>query len=202
MGKWAVVVAVVLLAVACGDDGDDSSAEAEEAIAIAQEYVEARDSWDGEGMGALAAADAVIDGNVATAEEYLAEAEFERVTGRRHLDPECTATAVGPPVEVTCTYIMQNSWSEALGVGPFTGSSIEFVIADGQIQELTSDFVVTEFGRQVWSVYTAWLTETHPDDIDLVIDRVGTSDVPLITPEAVALWEQHTTEFAASQSES
>jgi hypothetical protein len=105
----------------------------------------------------------------------------------RYLEPECTTGVVGPPVEVTCTYMMQNAWSQALGVGPFTGSSIEFVIADGQIQQLTSSLVFTEFSTQVWDVYTAWLTDTHPDDVDVMIGRTGGSDVPVVTPEAVAL---------------
>jgi hypothetical protein len=201
MKKLVVVVAVVLLAAACGSDGDESSGDAAEAVGIAQGFVEAKDTWDGEGTSSLVADDAIVDGVAASADEYLADTEFERATGRRYLEPECTTSEVGPPAEVTCTYLLQNAWSEALGVGPFSGSSVEFVIADGQIQQLTSNPVWTEFSTQVWGVYTAWLKNTHPDDFDVMIERTGGSEVPLVAPEAVALWEQHTTEFVASLSD-
>ena len=109
---------------------------------------------------------------------------------------------VGPPTEVSCTYTMANAWSQALGVGPFTGSSFDITIADGQIQQVTSNFNTSGFSWQVWDVFTGWLRDTHPDDVDVMFERVGGNDVPLKNPEAIALWAQHTTEFVASQSNS
>lgn len=215
--RVGVAVAVVaLLAGACGDDSasDDPAAAADtptdpdvtgdtqEAEGIAQDFVEASDAWDAETVRLLVADDAVIDGAVAIADDYLAVAEFERATGRRYTEPECTATVVGPPTEVSCTYTMANAWSQALGVGPFTGSSFDITIADGQIQQVTSNFNTSGFSWQVWDVFTAWLRDTHPDDVDVMFERVGDNDVPLRTPEAIALWAQHTTEFVASQSNS
>jgi hypothetical protein len=92
---------------------------------------------------------------------------------------------------------MENAWSQALGVGPFTGSSFDFTIADGQIQQLIDNRDFNQFSGQVWDVFTAWLSDTHPDDVDVIFERVGSNDIPLITLEAIALWEQHTTEFVA-----
>ena len=49
----------------------------------------------------MVADDAVIVGEnqVTTADEYLGNADFERVTEWRFLQPECHATDVGPPVD-------------------------------------------------------------------------------------------------------
>ena len=203
----AVAAAVVLLIAGIAfisNDGDQESlvaGEAPEGIALG--FVEAVDAWDGAALRALVADDAVIDDeSVATADEYLANAEFDRATGWRRLDPRCTATAVGPPAEVTCTYTMQNAWSEALGVGPFTGSSFEFVIEDGLIHEVTHDVNVNVFSVQVWDVFKAWLSDSHPDDVSVMYDFSNGYELALQTPEAVALWEERTNEFIASLADS
>ena len=154
-----------------------SSPETQEAIGLAQRFVEARDGWDGEAVRALVADDAVIDDFAVTnADDYLAVAEVEQATGWRYMQPECTATVPEPPITVTCTYTMQNAWSQAIGVGPFTGSSFEFVIADGQIQQVTHDFDVSAFSTQVYDVFFAWVGDTYPNDVDVMLPtRTATS---------------------------
>ena len=140
-----------------------SAPEAQEAIALAQRFVDARDAWDGEAVRALVADDAVIDDfAVSNADDYLPGAEIERATGWRYMQPQCTAIVPGPPIQVSCTYTMQNAWSQALGVGPFTGSNFKFVIANGQIQQVTHIFDFSEFDPQVFAVFFAWLTATPP----------------------------------------
>ena len=116
------------------------------------------------------------------------------------MQPECTAIVPGPPIQVSCTYTMQNAWSEALGVGPFTGSNFRFVIANGQIQQVTHIFDFSEFDPQVFGVFQEWLTATHPGDVDVMFD--SSSGNFSLTPEAIALFEQHTTEFVASLNDS
>src|SRR5688572_17327937 len=98
------------------------------------------------------------------------------------MQPECTATVHEPPITVTCTYIMQNAWALAIGAGPFTGNSFEFVIADGQIQQVTHDFDFSEFGPQVYSVFLDWLTDAYPNDVDVMLDSNGENFS--LTPEA------------------
>ena len=175
--------------------------DSQEAIALAQRFVEARDAWDGEAVRALVADDAVIDDfAVSSPDDYIAGAEIDRATGWRYMQPECTAIVPGPPIQVSCTYTMQNAWSEALGVGPFTGSNFRFVIADGQIQQVTHIFDVSEFDPEVWAIFQEWLSATHPDDVGVMFD--ANSGNFSLTPEAIALFEQHTTEFVASLNDS
>ncbi|MFV2039208.1 MAG: hypothetical protein ACC660_03095 [Acidimicrobiales bacterium] len=177
---------------------DFNSLTCSQAIQTATAFVEARDAWDGEAVRALVADDAVIDDFVATPDEYLTSVEFERVTGWRFMQPKCLASDSGKVGEVTCTYTMQNAWSQALGVGPFSGSRFDFVIVGGEIRELTHTFDFSEFSPQVWEVMLAWVRDNHPDDVATMYDFTGSDDVPRKTPEAVALWEAYTLEFAES----
>ncbi len=198
----AVLITVGVVAVTRGGDDADRVVETDEtrqAIDLAQRFVEARERWDGEAVRALVADDAEIVGEnqVTTADEYLVNADFERVTEWHFRQPECTATDVGLPIEVTCSYVMENAWSQALGVGPFTGSSFTFVIADGQIQQITHYFDFGQFSPQVFEVWVAWLTDNHPDDVDAMYDFSGAEPIVLSTPEALALQEQYTNEFKA-----
>ena len=156
--------------------------------------------WDGATVRSLVAPDAVIDDlAVATADDYLANTEFDQAEGWRFLQPQCTATVVGPPAEVTCSYTMEDAWSRALGVGPFTGSSFEFVIADGQIQQLTHNFDYSQYSAQVFEVFQEWLDNSHPGDADVIFATAPSGGaVRRITPEVIALTEQRTAEFVAS----
>ena len=81
-------------------------------------------------------------------------------------------------------------------MGPFTGSNFTFVIADGQIQQVTHFFDFSEFDPQVYAVFQEWLTATHPNDVDVMYDP--SSGNFSLTPESIALFEHHTTEFVAS----
>jgi hypothetical protein len=201
----AILIVVGIVAFNSSDDDDAAVAAqdpTEEALGVALDFVRARDAGDGEAVRSLVADDAELDGEiVSTADEYPAVAEFNQATGWRFTEPDCTTTVVGPPAEVTCTYVMENAWSQALGVGPFTGSSYQFVIADGQIRQVTHNLDTSEFG-QAWDVFMDWLNDTYPDDVDTMIDPTDNVELPRATPEANALWEQHTTEFVSSQRDS
>ncbi|MGI9607163.1 MAG: hypothetical protein ACR2P0_13585 [Acidimicrobiales bacterium] len=168
------------------------------AVRTAIDFMEARDAWDGGAVRDLFAADATIAGFVDAPEEYVSQADFERVTAWRFREPRCTAAVVGPPSEVTCTYEMQNAWSEALGVGPFTGSDFDLVIDDGRITGLTHDFAIEVFSPTVWEVVLDWVRATHPEDVDVLYDFSTSVDRPGTTPQAIELWEQYTAEFISS----
>jgi hypothetical protein len=187
-----------------GDDEDEpevSSAATLAAIDLAQRFMAARDAWDGETIRSLLADDATIDDfAVENTEEYLANAEMERAAGWRHLQPECTATRIGPPIGVTCEYVMENALSRALGVGPYTGSRVEFTIADGHIASVTNRFDSSVYSGQTLEPFLMWVDEAHPGDGDVMFGTTATGDlVGSTTPESIDLWQRNVTQFAALQ---
>jgi hypothetical protein len=172
------------------------TSEAAAAEQIAREFIDGRDTGDGDKVRALVADDATIDDvSVATADDYLARAEFDRINKWRFQNPQCRATTVGPPAEVSCSYVLDNAWTTALGVGPYTGSRFDFVIADGLIHRVTHHFDISRFEPEAFSVWIAWLEGNHPDDLDVMYgpDESG----PNLTPAGLALFEQRVPEFVA-----
>jgi hypothetical protein len=151
----------------------------------------------------MLAPDAVVEHGIATTvEEYAAVREWQVVTGTFATVTGCSETPIASNVEVSCTYIHGNAWSEALGVGPFDGSQWVFVIADGQIQELNNTFDASEYSPQSNQVFRSWLGVNHPGVSVSMIDLATANQVPILTPESIALWEQYTEEFVASVAES
>lgn len=151
----------------------------------------------------LLATDAVVDhGVVTSAEEYAEFRNWQVVTGTFATVTGCSKNPIGSAVEVSCTYMHGNAWSEALDIGPFDGSEWVFVIADGQIEEIRQTFDISEFSPQAYLVFTGWLRENHPSDRSTMIAVVGAREAPILTPQSIALWEQYTNEFVAFVAES
>lgn len=204
IGGLAAASVVALVAVFAvvdvgGDDTPDrADAPAEQApatpVETAQAFFEARAARDGEAVRALVADDAVIDEIAQSPDDYIALAEFDQATGRHERVDACNEVSPGPPSEVICTYTFESAWSQALGVGPFSGSSTRMLIQEERIVELTQDFVTEEFEPQVWTVFRSWMRGNHSGDYGTIIDS-GSFDIPRITPEAITLWEQYTAEF-------
>ncbi len=162
---------------------------------IARSFVEARDTWDAERAIALFAPDAVINDLAGTPGGYRDLLAWYEAVGWRVMVDECVVTLTGSTAEVTCTYTHENAWTRALSVGPFSGSSYRFTIANGQIQELDHTFDASRFSTQAWDVFYRWVRDNHPEDIDQMYEVAGS--VPRITPASNALWELYTNEFVA-----
>lgn len=192
----AIVVGAAVLLLARNSEPD----VAETPQGIAELLIEG----DADTAVEVLATDAVVDhGAVTNAEEYAAFRDWQIAIGSLATVAECSETPTGPTVEVSCTYIHGNAWSEALGVGPFTVSRYDFVIVDGQIEEMRQTFDTSEFAPQAYQVFTGWLKENHPSDRTTMIRlRGGGGEAPILTPESIAVWEQYTNEFVAFVSES
>ena len=210
-GRLAAVVIAAAAAIAVGifalvgpaDEAELSlSGPGQQAVDVARRFVGARDAWDAKTVRSLVADDAVIDDfGVVTPDDYIANTEFERATGWRFIEPECTVTEEGPPAEVTCSYTMENAWSRALGTGPYTDNTFAFVIADGQIQQVVDHFDISRYAPETFEAFTEWLDDKHPGD-STVIFHPDPNEPGLVirstTAEAIALAEQRTIEFVAS----
>jgi len=192
----ALVVAVVMILAAAAiilltRSGEPDVVDTPQGIA--ELFIEG----DAATAGELLATDAVIDHSVvATVEEYGAWLDWQAAIGIFETVTACSETPIGLAVEVSCTYIFGNAWSDTLGVGPFTGSSYDFVIADGRIQEMKNNFDPREYGPQANDVFRRWLRSNH--ETTSMIDDASANQAPILTAESIALWEQYTKEFVAS----
>lgn len=193
----AVLIVGTVTWIAVVNDGEPDVASP---VDIGRSFIEAQDAWDADAATALLAPDAVIKGSglVTEVEQYASNFAWYQALDWRWAVEECNQTTVGPPAEVRCTLTHQNAWTRALGVGPYSGSSIDFVIGNGQIQELTDDTDLSAFSPEAWGVFTKWVTANHPSELGVMIRRQGLTSIPIVTPEALALWEQYTNEFVAS----
>jgi hypothetical protein len=187
------------------------------AVGIATSFLEARNAYDAAATTALIAPDATMFDQhftVASAFDYLdagdvdwvASADFERVTGNMFTDVSCEELEPG---QVSCQYSWENDWTRALDVAPASRMGIEhqpfdfddlivvYDIADGQIQSVQNGFRVPT-GSEPHNVFTEmqdWLRVNHFDDNFLaIINVVG---VPQRTAELIPLWETYTREFVA-----
>ena len=200
---WLIATAVFLAVLAAGAVVLLMSNDEPDVVDTPQGMAELFIEGDATTAAGLLATDAVFDHSTATSvEEFTAFRDWQVATGAFAVVTGCSETPAGVPVEVTCTYIHGNAWSEALGVGPFDGSQWVFVIADGQIQELRQTFDFSAFGPQANLPFRIWLEDNHPVDFVLM---TGSEDIlggsVTLTPESIALWEQYTNEFVASHAE-
>jgi hypothetical protein len=188
-----------LVIVSCSSADQNTTAETPpgDAVDVAADFIKARDAWDSAKATTLLAPDAVLDDWVDTVEDYPDTMAYFRATDSRFTLGECRQTNTGQPAEVSCTYTYENAWTNALGVGPYSGSSFEFVIADGLIQDLANNFDSSGFSDDVWDVFNSWIRLNHNPDL-LVMYPDGCC-TPSHTPEAVVLWERYTNEFVGEQ---
>jgi hypothetical protein len=171
-------------------------------VGVARAFVEALDSWDGAAAGALLADGPLVDFIATTPDELAALADWYRATGFR-MDISVCQEPAGPPRTVICNYAFENAWSDALGVGPYSlRNNFKFTIEDGHVTELTSTFDTTEYSSEVWDVFYEWMLNNNSDGIAIMYDRTGPDQMPIMTPEAIELWEQYTIEFVESLAES
>lgn len=165
---------------------------------IAARFIQARDARDAEATMSLFAPDANIDDRVSDLADYEVEYIWYEAVGWNWAEQDCVeATPISEPASVTCTYAMENDWSRALDVGPFNGS-FDFDIVDGQIVAISNNFP-PEFSRQAWDRFEGWVRANHLADYSLMYDDSGALSGPHLTSESMALWEQYTAEFVASE---
>jgi hypothetical protein len=185
---------------------------------IANGYIAARNQHSADGMASYFAANATIDGDLTTtAAGYARVVEFERITGWEFTLGDCwEVVGAQDQLRVQCPFTFENDWSKALGLGPIGTSrtAFTFTISDDEIERLAMVLDVGEVNFDVpgqnYTVvndpFVEWLDRTHPDDKWAVFSSSqcfpGGACAPLLTDEALDLWEQYSdefVEFASSQ---
>lgn len=181
------------------------AAAASDALAIAEQFIDARNAYDGAAVRELLSDSATMrddlqrnpDGVFRSVDEvdFARTSDFDGVVGTVLADPNCSVGAeVG---RVICTYTWQNAWSRAIGDDRYTGNTFVFDIADGQIVGLTHTFrqgPVDGFENHISEVMFLWVVTNHPDDRSTVLDSNG---LPIASDPSISLWREFTEEFVA-----
>jgi len=204
------VTAALLVLAAC-DGGDEAPATVNpsppesNAEEIATSFVEAYGAFNAEEAITYLAPDATIleligsvgahRGVAGTPEELRLLLSLLRAEGYRQTLDSCEAqgdSASGTMVQ--CTFDFHLFGSDRLGFGPYSGSSFDVTVLDGEIVRAGASFEVEEFSSEMWEPFEAWVSEAYPDDATAMYEDETHTGVRL-SEESVRLWRRHVREY-------
>jgi hypothetical protein len=118
------------------------------------------------------------------------------------LDPgPCQELATASPTTTAfrCPYVFEGLGSAELGLGPYGGSTYRITVQDGLVVAASDQFAYADNGysSEVWEPFGAWVTENHPQDVDVMYTDGGTTQVT--TAESIRLWHQHLVQYLAAK---
>lgn len=89
--------------------------------------------------------------------------------------------------------------SDELGRGPFGDSYWSLHVRDGQIVYASPQFPfeANGFSAEMWEPFLAFVDASYPGDADVMYN--DNRSEPAVTPEALQLWEQHVSDYVASE---
>ncbi|HSF37628.1 MAG TPA: hypothetical protein VLA70_16005 [Nocardioides sp.] len=200
----AVVAVAVAVANGVGDDDvvDPATTTDVDAIALAEDFLEAAYAVDLDSAEAMMAPDVSIGGSVGNdVQRWRDEFMWAGATGHSLADHSCETTSAGADeTSVSCTYAVHSFGSEQLRGRPFGDNSLYLTVADGKITQVRDEwaFVTNGFNAEMWQPFKAWIRVEHPRDVKAMY-----SDSDLNTPRydagALRLWEKRVDEWVAHQ---
>jgi hypothetical protein len=200
----AAIAIGVLALVQTGDDAPvadqpvvtEATTSTAEAVEVATGFVEAYAAYDADKAAPYLAANASV--NLESGADLPLGARWAEAQGLKVLLDSCEAVgSSSSATRVRCTYDYHAIRSDEMGLGPFSGSWIDFNVAEGKIVSASDNIVFEEeFSPQVWEPFAAWVAENHPDDV-LVMYEDGSQSSQRITEDSIPVWEQRTREYVA-----
>jgi hypothetical protein len=169
--------------------------ERAEAEAIATAFVEAYAAFDVDEAASYLAADADISQLEWGDEPWLANRMLEAESFTLLLD---SCDALNSPTSgtvVRCTFDFHALRSDEIGLGPFSGSSFDVTVQEGEVARASMQLnYLQEFSPQIWDPFAEWMAETYPDDVAVMYADASQS-LQRLTEESFALWEQRSREY-------
>lgn len=112
---------------------------------------------------------------------------------------EENATADSTTSTFRCPYVFEGLGSQELGLGPYGGSTYLITVEDGLVVATSDRFAygTNGYSRQIWEPFTAWVTETYPQDVDVMYTDGGATQAT--TDESNRLWHQHLIQYIAAR---
>jgi hypothetical protein len=161
------------------------------AVGIAEDYFKAVNAFDAEQAMSYLSDDAIEN-----RKSFRQSLSWLEATGFEKILDFCqqvgSSTASG--TLVSCTYDFHGLRSDEMGLGPYSGSSDEFTVHDGQIVRESGLLDTEKFSPQVWEPFAEWVSKAYPQDA-AVMYADETYSLQMHTPESIRLWEQHTREY-------
>ena len=208
VGAFAIAAAIGVAAVAVilgtrqgpevTDVGTDVTPSPEE---VATGFVEAYGALDADRAVSYLASDADVSsfvgwlgeqGGEGPSEEFRLAFSLLAAQGYSHTLESCEERIRSAEVtNLRCTYDFHWLRSDEIGRGPYGGSYVDLIVAEGEIVHASLHFEIGEVGPQMWAPFADWVARTHPDDVAVMYED-ETQSLERFTEASIRLWERHT----------
>jgi len=192
----AIVGSVALLA--CDDDGSDKEASTSTTLSaaetdIAKQFIAAVNDRDMDAVEAVST-DALTIDILATvvglqAEDLPSLMAWYDAFDWRWEAPICQTRTLG--ADIRCEVSERNRLTDLAEVE--RPATVSFTMTDGKVESVDVDADFSDYHRFAFRPFRNWVRVNHPDDFTLM----WTGNVPVLSAESVALFDQHLTEYAA-----
>jgi hypothetical protein len=211
----AVLVGALAVVTRVSDEtpDSDSSAVAVEDVApstppngrdVARWFLESYGSWPWnlEDALALTATGADLSGltgrtgterDLASYTAWLEAVGFQQTLGRCGI-----AHSSADAILYRCPFDFQLLGSDALELGPYTGSTYDVEVSFGKVVSASVDWNLDDFSPNVWEPFADWVAADYPGDLAAMYTD-DNLDEAKTTEESIALWRKHVRERTTLQ---
>jgi hypothetical protein len=119
---------------------------------------------------------------------------LEASGGSLLLEPCVPIDTTDAGTTMRCPFAYHALRSGELGRGPFTGSSFDLTVSEGQIAaaSMTFEFASNGFSSSMWEPFAAWVSKTHSKDAAIMYADWPNTSSQRMTPAALDLWNENT----------
>jgi hypothetical protein len=160
---------------------------------VATSFLEAYGAFDVERAMSYLADDATIASMGADDDPRLLISWLE-ATGYRQILHSCEQLGSSASSSIRCPFDFHGLRSGEIGRGPFSGSSFDLVVRDGEIVHVSQGWEIGKFSPQVWEPFARWVSKAHPKDAAVMYLDETHSGVRL-SEESIRLWERNTQRY-------
>lgn len=188
----------------------DTEAMMSQAVELAEQYVEALNSYDAARARALVADNVQINSpsfmdleELADIDKLEAVVQHLEIVGFQYSPFQCDLSFRPAEVRadtflwILCDYQMDSRPQKIVGY-PTIAGSFGFGVVGGVITRIDDQFPWAEFGPNVDEPFTSWLNANHPGGLDSVFVATSAVQYPRLTPEALALLATYLDEYEAA----
>jgi len=118
---------------------------------------------------------------------------FLQAQGYQQSITSCEAATTASDTSVVCKFDFHAIRSDEIGRGPFSGSTFDLTVRDGEILLASMYLEIEEFSPQMWEPFADWVSTTHPEDVSVMYNPSLTNF--RLTEESIRLWERRTREY-------